>query len=224
MNIRVRFFAAHRDVVGQKELELELPEGATVGAAWEALQERYPALRGAGSISFAVNRQYAETSVLLREGDEVALIPPVSGGAGTPAFRITSEPLDPAPLVELVATPEDGAVVTFTGIVRNNFGGRATAYLEYEAYAEMAEPVLARIAAEAQERWAIGRVAVHHRTGRLNIGETAVLIVVAAPHRREAFAAAAYIMDRIKEIAPIWKKEVWADGGSEWVGDEKTRR
>jgi molybdopterin synthase catalytic subunit len=131
-------------------------------------------------------------------------------------FVITTEPLDPAPLVAYVQTPSDGAVVTFTGVARNNFGGRATAFLSYEAYAEMAAPVLAQIAAEAQERWTIGRVAVHHRVGRLAIGDAAVLVVVAAPHRHEAFEAAEYVMDRIKEIAPIWKKEHWADGAAEW--------
>lgn len=129
---------------------------------------------------------------------------------------ITAAPLDPAPLVAYAQTPDDGAVVTFAGVARNQFGGRPTAFLSYEAYAEMAVPVLARIAEEARARWPIGRVAVHHRIGTLEIGETAVLVVVAAPHRQEAFQAATYIMDRIKEIAPIWKKEHWADGEAEW--------
>jgi molybdopterin synthase catalytic subunit len=131
-------------------------------------------------------------------------------------FVITAEPLDPAPLVAYVQTPADGAVVTFTGVARNNFGGRATAFLSYEAYAEMAVPVLRQIADEARTRWPIGRVAVHHRVGTLEIGAIAVLVVVAAPHRQAAFASAEYVMDRIKEIAPIWKKEHWADGAAEW--------
>lgn len=131
-------------------------------------------------------------------------------------FLITDSPLDPAPLVAFVQTPDDGAVVTFTGVVRNQFEGRATAFLSYEAYAEMAAPVLAQLAEEARARWPIGRVAVHHRVGRLEIGETAVLVVVAAPHRQAAFHAAAYIMDRIKEVAPIWKREHWADGAADW--------
>lgn len=133
-----------------------------------------------------------------------------------PPFLISEAPLDPAPLAAYVQTADDGAVVTFAGVVRNNFAGRATSHLVYEAYAEMAVPVLRQIAGEAAERWPIGRVAVHHRVGRLAIGETAVLVVVAAPHRHGAFAAGEYIMDRIKEIAPIWKHEYWADGGSEW--------
>jgi molybdopterin synthase catalytic subunit len=132
------------------------------------------------------------------------------------AFSITTEPLDPASLVAAVQTPADGAVVTFAGVVRNQFEGRATAYLQYEAYAEMATSVLAQIADEARRQWVIGQVAVHHRVGRLEIGETAVLVVVAAPHRQEAFAAAAFIMDRIKQIAPIWKQEHWADGSADW--------
>lgn len=131
-------------------------------------------------------------------------------------FLITAEPLDPAPLVAYVQTPSDGAVVTFAGVVRNEFEGRPTAFLSYEAYAEMAGPVLAKLADEARARWPIGRVAVHHRIGRLEIGDTAVLVVVAAPHRQAAFEAAAFIMDRIKEVAPIWKKEHWADGDAEW--------
>lgn len=131
-------------------------------------------------------------------------------------FLITAAALDPAALVAYVQTPDDGAVVTFSGVARNNFGGRATAFLSYEAYAEMAAPVLRQIAEEAGARWPIGRVAVHHRVGKLAIGETAVLVVVAAPHRQAAFAAAEYVMDRIKEIAPIWKKEHWADGDAEW--------
>jgi molybdopterin synthase catalytic subunit len=139
-------------------------------------------------------------------------------------FQITNQPLDPTPLVALVQAPEMGAVVTFAGIVRNNFGGRATAYLEYEAYELMAATVLSQLADQARARWGTGPIAIHHRVGRLEIGETAVLIVVAAPHRHEAFEAAEWLMDQIKEVAPIWKKEIWADGASEWVGNEIERK
>ncbi|RRR65590.1 MAG: molybdenum cofactor biosynthesis protein MoaE [Candidatus Viridilinea halotolerans] len=131
-------------------------------------------------------------------------------------FYVTNSPLDPAPLVAYVQTPADGAVVTFAGVARNNFEGRATAHLSYEAYPEMAATVFAQLADEARLRWPIGRVAIHHRTGMLAIGESAVLVVVAAPHRQAAFEAAAYIMDRIKAVAPIWKKEHWADGEAAW--------
>jgi molybdopterin synthase catalytic subunit len=137
---------------------------------------------------------------------------------------MSREPLDSAPLVALVQSPDMGAIVTFAGVVRNNFGGRPTAYLEYEAFEPMATNVLGELAAEARSEWGTGAIAIHHRIGRLAIGETAVLIVVAAPHRHEAFEAAEQIMDRIKQVAPIWKKEIWADGVSEWVGDEVERK
>jgi molybdopterin synthase catalytic subunit len=139
-------------------------------------------------------------------------------------FQITNQPLAPAPLVTLVQAPDMGAVVTFAGIVRDNFGGRATAYLEYEAYESMALAVLEQLAGEARATWGTGTIAIHHRVGRLEIGEIAVLIVVAAAHRHEAFEATEWLMDRIKEVAPIWKKEIWADGASEWVGNEVERK
>jgi len=224
ITIIVRYFAAHREITGRSDETLTLAPGTTVGALWTLLTERYPRLAGySGRLLFAVNQEFAAPDQSLRHGDEVAFIPPVSGGAPR-AFVVTHEPLDPAPLVALVQSPDMGAVVTFAGVVRNHFGGRKTAFLEYEAYTGMAEAVLEQIAREARTRWNIGGIAVHHRIGRLEIGETAVLVVVAAPHRREAFEAAAWIMDRIKEIAPIWKKEYWADGAAEWVGDEKERK
>ena len=139
-------------------------------------------------------------------------------------FLVTTEALDPAALLALVNAPEHGAIVTFQGVARNNFGGRATAFLEYEAYPEMAEAVLRELAAEAQTQFGVGAVAIHHRVGVLHIGETAVLIVVGAPHRQAAFAAAAHLMDRIKQVAPIWKCEHWADGTREWAGLETTRK
>lgn len=219
MRVTVRLFAGQRDIVGAAELALEVPSGATAGAIWEQLAAEYPRLAGfTGRVLYAVNQEYSGPAAELREGDEVAFVPPVSGGAeGTPpAFRVTTEPLDPAPLARLVQTNGDGAIVTFTGVVRDHFEHRATAFLEYEAYEAMAVPVLEQIAREAQERYAIGRVAIHHRIGRLEIGETAVLVVVASPHRRAGFEAALFIMDRIKEIAPIWKKEHWADGAADW--------
>jgi MoaE-MoaD fusion protein len=139
-------------------------------------------------------------------------------------FAITRAPLDPVALAALVQAPDMGALVTFAGIVRNNFGGRATAHLEYEAYESMAVEVLRSLADQARATWGTGLIAIHHRVGRLEIGETAVLIVVAAPHRHAAFEATEWLMDRIKEVAPIWKKEIWADGASEWVGNEIERR
>jgi molybdopterin synthase catalytic subunit len=225
MHIVVRYFAGHREITGRAEETLELDAGATVGGLWELLVMRYPKLAPyGGKLLFAINQEFATAEQALGDGDEVGIIPPVSGGAPqTPAFHVTREPLDPAPLAALVSTADMGAVVTFAGVVRNNFGGRATARLEYEAYEEMATRVLAQIGAQARERWGTGAIAVHHRIGTLEIGQTAVLVVVAAPHRRAAFEAAEWIMDRIKAVAPIWKKEIWADGAAEWVGDEQQR-
>ncbi|NJO05730.1 MAG: molybdopterin converting factor subunit 1 [Chloroflexaceae bacterium] len=215
--VTVRFFAGHRDIVGTSELRLTVEPDTTVGMLWERLTETYPRLQHyTGRVMLAVNQEYSNASTVLHDGDEVAYIPPVSGGTNFDPFLVTEQPLDPAPLVAWAQTADDGAMVTFAGIVRNNFGGRATARLSYEAYTGMAAPVLRQLAEEAQVRWEIGRVAVHHRIGVLEIGETAVLVVVAAPHRHAAFEAAEYIMDRIKEIAPIWKQEHWADGAKEW--------
>jgi molybdopterin synthase catalytic subunit len=226
MHITTRFFALHRDIVGTASMEMEVSDGATVADVWARLGVQYPELVPATrSLLYAVNQEYADPETALHDGDEVAFIPPVSGGEDI-AFRpfmVTEQPLHVDTLSRYVQTTADGAIVVFSGVARDNFNGRATEHLFYDAYPAMAEPVLASIAAEAAERWEIGRVAIHHRTGRLELGETAVLVVVAAPHRHGAFAAAEYIMDRIKEIAPIWKRETWADGDAEWVGDEKTR-
>lgn len=224
MHITIRYFAGHRDITQRTEDTIDLPDNATVGALWDVLVARYPRLAGyTGRMLYSVNQEYGTLDMVLYAGDEVAFIPPVSGGAPE-LFQVTSEALDPAPLVTAVASPDMGAVVTFTGIVRNHFGGRATAFLEYEAFAPMAVKVFGEIAAQAQARWSTGAIAIHHRVGRLAIGETAVVIVVASAHRTAAFEAAAWMMDRIKEIAPIWKREHWADGASEWVGAEKERK
>ncbi len=229
MNVVVRYFAGHRDIAKRAEEQFELPDDATVGSLWALLVEHYPRLVGyTGRMLYAVNQEYSQLDTPLHDGDEVAYIPPVSGGsAGNNSnefFRITSEPLEPGALMALVQSPDMGAIVTFTGIVRNHFANRPTAALEYEAFEPMASSVLADLASQARTQWGTGAIAIHHRVGHLGIGETAVLIVVAAPHRHEAFEAAEWLMDRIKEVAPIWKKEHWADGESEWAEDEKTRK
>jgi molybdopterin synthase catalytic subunit len=219
ITIHLRFFAGQRDIVGQAELSRRVAPGTTVGGVWEQLVRDYPRLSGySGRLLYAVNEEFSDLTTVLHDGDEVAYIPPVSGGTTDlpQPFALSETSLDPAPLVRLVQTASDGAVVTFAGVVRDNFAGRATASLTYEAYPAMALRVLAQIADEARDRWPIGKAAVHHRVGRLAIGETAVLVVVAAPHRQAAFDAAGYMMDRIKEIAPIWKREHWADGASDW--------
>lgn len=221
MQVTVRFFALHRDVVGASEMTLDIAPGTTAGGLWRQLGDRYPRLQGASrALMYAVNQEYADPGVELHDGDEVAYIPPVSGGSAADfrPFVVTESPIEGASLTTYAQTPADGAVVLFAGVARDNSDGKPTASLHYEAYAAMAEPVLAQIAREATARWEIGRVAIHHRIGPLAIGETAVLVAVAAPHRHGAFEAAEYIMDRIKEIAPIWKRETWADGSAEWIG------
>jgi MoaE-MoaD fusion protein len=224
MDITIRYFAGHRDITQQSEQHINVPVGTTIAGLWAMLVEQYPRLAGyTGRMLYAVNQEYGTLETILQPGDEVAFIPPVSGGS-PPLFQITDAVLDPAVLVQAVQTADMGAVVTFNGVVRNHFGGRATAYLEYEAFAPMAIKVLREIAEQAQQRWQTGAIAIHHRIGTLQIGETAVLIVVASAHRAAAFEATAWIMDRIKEIAPIWKREHWADGASEWVGAEQERK
>ena len=166
--------------------------------------------------SVAVNRQYCEHSTLLKEGDEVALIPPVSGGSDR-LFEVTTRPISLDEVARRVSAPDRGGITLFAGTVRGVTGEVTTDYLEYEAYAEMAEPALAKIAAEAQARWPeITAVSVVHRVGRLEVGDIAVAVAVAASHRRDTFDACRYIIDRIKQDAPIWKKEVGMDGAV-WV-------
>jgi molybdopterin synthase catalytic subunit len=225
MQITVRYFAGHRDITAKTEEQLTLVPGATVGSVWEELVARYPNLAGyRGRLLYAVNQVFATPDTELHEGDELALIPPVSGGNAAPLFAVLATPLDPAPLVAAVSAPDMGSVVTFAGIVRNNFAGRATARLVYESYQSMAVAVLEQIADQARAQWQTGAIAIHHRVGTLEIGETAVLVVVASAHRHAGFEAAEWIMDRIKAVAPIWKKELWADGDAEWVGGEKERK
>jgi molybdopterin synthase catalytic subunit len=219
IQVRLLFFAGQRDIVGQAAMSMHLERDTTLGGLWERLTTEYPQLQKySGHLLYAVNQEFSTSATVLHDGDEVAFVPPVSGGVPElpEPFAIIDKPLAAAPLESLVQTPADGAVVTFAGVVRDNFDGRATSHLTYESYGPMAVSVLRQIAQEAQATYAIGQVAVHHRVGQLEIGETAVLVVVAAPHRQAALEAVGYIMDRIKQIAPIWKCEHWADGASDW--------
>ena len=224
MQITVRYFAAHREITGRSSEPFDVATDATLGSIWQLLVAAYPGLTPySGRILMACNEKFGDVDTPVNAGDTVAYIPPVSGGTSVPLFHVTTAPLDAAPLVAAVTRSDMGAIVTFAGTVRDHFGDRATARLEYEAYVEMAVPVLAQIAAEAQQHHAIGSVAIHHRIGLLELSEVAVYVVVAAAHRGPALTATGWIMDRIKEIAPIWKKEHWADGAREWVGNEKQR-
>ncbi|OQA46098.1 MAG: Molybdopterin synthase catalytic subunit [Chloroflexi bacterium ADurb.Bin325] len=223
MRVRVRAFAALREALGFTERLLTLPEGATAADAIERLSAEHPT---AGLVdrrfAVAVNRAYAGRQAALADGDELALIPPVSGGAGRP-FEIVDGPISLDEVAQRVLAPERGGVTLFAGVVRGVTGAQQTDHLEYEAYAEMAEPVFAAIAAEAQARWpAISAVAVVHRVGRLEVGDVSIAIAVAAAHRADTFDACHYIIDRVKQAAPIWKREIGPDG-SAWVeGPEST--
>ena len=205
--IRVRVFAGLRERAGWSERELD--DVATVADVWPAL--------GLGDepagLLYAVNQEYAPRDRELADGDEVALIPPVSGGA----FRLSAEPLDPNAAVAEVSVPEAGAVATFIGTTRVRSRGRTVQYLDYEAYAEMAEKVMAELAESLKAKHDLSEVAIHHRTGRVDIGAVSVVIAVSAPHRAAALAACAEAIDTLKETVPLWKKEVY-EGGEEWIG------
>jgi molybdopterin synthase catalytic subunit len=212
MNVRVRLFAILRERAGSDSIELDLPEGATVADALERLAAS-PPLAGTLErlpVRMAVNRSYAPPDTPLGPGDELALIPPISGG-GEPHVRITGEPLSLEALAEAVGRPGAGAVVAFQGVTRE------VERLDYEAYAEMAEPRIAEILRQCVERHGLEAAAAEHRTGPVALGEASVIVAVSAPHREEAFAAAREAIDRIKAEAPIWKREVEHGEEPRWV-------
>lgn len=211
MTVRVRLFAVLRERAGRDSVELELGEGATVADAIDRLAA-LPALTeplARMPVAMAVNRAYARPETPLDAGDELALIPPISGGAG-PHVRVTVEPLSLEALAAAVGRPGAGAVVAFQGVTRE------VSRLDYEAYAEMAEERIAAILADCVERHGLEAAAAEHRTGSVALGEASVIVAVSAAHREEAFAGAREAIDRIKAEAPIWKREV-EDGGSRWV-------
>lgn len=221
--ITVRLFAAAADAVGKRVLQGDWT-GLTAAQLLEQLQKEYPGLaRLAPVLSIAVNREYAAADRMLADGDEVAFIPPVSGGAPAPAepplFEVTTAPLSADEIAARVTNPYSGATVVFVGTVREWTRGRRTVQLEYEAYAEMAVGQMEQIGREIAERWPGARVAIVHRVGRLAITEASVVIAVATPHRADAFEACRHAIERLKQIVPIWKKEVWEDG-EEWVGSQ----
>ena len=245
MRVRVRLFAIQRELAGTREVALELDEPASVEDAWVAVVERFPALApGRPSLRFARNGDYAEPATALADGDEVAFIPPVSGGAsGGPAgddsgtrriLELSETPFPPTILADLearLATPEDGAVVGFVGRTRLTPGtpapgqeaeaarhaGRAVEALDYEAHETMALRVLGAIADEIRDRFGVERLAIVHRTGDVPLGEASIVVVAVAPHRDAAFRAARYAIDETKARAPIWKAERFADGHV-WIG------
>jgi len=209
VEVKVRLFAGLRERAGYGERTLELPVGAALGDVWPALElgDEPPGLL------YAVNREYIARECKLNDQDEVALIPPVSGGA----FRLSSEPLDLAAAVAEVADDRAGAIATFLGTTRVESRGRSVLHLEYEAYQGMAEQVMDDIATELRARYDVIGIAMHHRVSRVGIGETSVAIAVSAAHRHDALAACKEAIDALKQLVPLWKKEVY-EGGEEWIG------
>jgi MoaE-MoaD fusion protein len=209
VKIVVRLFAGLREQRGANRLEIELPDGASVGDVWPELGLGDEP----GGLLYAVNREYAEPGAGLSDGDEVALIPPVSGGA----FRLTHGPVNLTSVLVEVVDEQAGAIATFLGTVRAQSRGRDVIALEYEAYEEMAEEVMAGIAEELSSSYELCKVAMSHRLGRVEVGETSVAIAVSAPHRQDALAACADAIEALKARVPLWKKELYV-GGEEWIG------
>ena len=219
MTVRALLFARLRELAGAAAVELEIAAGGSVADAWRVLQARHPALPATGSgLRAARNQEFCDWSQELAAGDEVAFIPPVSGGQGPAAVlvELTADPLDARRLEAAVADPGAGAICTFTGVVRDHARGQTVTHLEYEAYGEMAVRQMRAVAAEMVQRWPEARVAMAHRTGRLEIGEASVVVSVACPHRAEAIAACKHGIDRLKETVPVWKKE-FAGSGASWI-------
>ena len=213
ITVRMLFFAHLQDVAGSHELTLSLPDNATVKTAAESLAGRSAGFADLlAQARAAVNAEFADAATLLRDDDEVAWMPPMSGGSSS---MLTEMPVNLAELSRAVEASGYGAVVTFSGNVRDNARGREVLYLEYEAYAPLAKKQLARLIAEAETRWQV-QCAVQHRLGRLEIGESSVGIAVAAAHRAEAFDACRWLLDTLKETVPIWKREFFR-GGDHWV-------
>jgi len=230
MQVRVLFFGVLKDLVGQAEDSLSLPERATLRDVLRHYEARVPGLKKLSySIAMSINQQYAAPESRLEPHDEVALLPPVSGGSqntaldrtvgGVNSVRITREKIDTSVLFEQIKRPEDGAVVTFEGVVRDNSRGRRTLFLDYEAYEEMALKQMHDLVEQALSRFRIRAALIVHRIGRLAVGEASVVIMVASPHRAAAFDAGRWLIDTLKQTVPIWKKEHFADGAI-WADGE----
>jgi molybdopterin synthase catalytic subunit len=221
VKINVLFFGAAREVVDKNPLPLALTldRPPTVASAFQQLVEKYPGLERFGrSLLLAVNQEYATPETALKDDDELAIFPPVSGG-GHDFFELTTEPIDVGSVARRVVLPECGATVTLDGFAREWTKGRRTKYLVYEAYEGMALSEMQRLGAEAHKRFQIAHIGIVHRTGRLEIGETSVVISVSAPHRKAAFEACEWAIRELKRTVPIWKKEVYADGEA-WVNTD----
>ncbi len=224
MRVTILFFAGARERVGTGRVELEVDDDTTLGNAVDlAVGNKGGNQVLSENVLLARNGAYADRSTIVNDGDEIAVIPPVSGGSGdgTAASErvwVTADVIDPDDVVRSVGSDRDGAVVVFHGVTRDHNDGRSVLYLEYEAYSPMAENMMSQIIGEMREKWEIGDVAVCHRTGRVDIGQTSMVLAVSAAHRRPAFESALYFIDRLKEVVPIWKKEYF-EGGEVWIGE-----
>lgn len=228
MKVNVLFFGSAKDVTGAGSLELQLAPNAQLSDAKASLLELFPDLKRFGrSLLFAVNQEYSQPEKQLREGDELAVFPPVSGGSETVCdyrcpldfFELTTDTIDVGAVARRVVLPECGATVTLDGYARKWTSGRETDYLVYEAYESMALLEMQKLGSEAHKQFEIAHVGIVHRTGKLEIGETSVVIAVSAPHRRAAFEACEWLIKELKRTVPIWKKEVFQDG-EVWVEGE----
>jgi MoaE-MoaD fusion protein len=224
VRVKVLFFGQLKDIAGRSEDAAEIQAGATLETLFDHYASQFPRMRDLRpSIVIARNHQFAHSATPVSEGDEIAFLPPVSGGSDREIFELTREPIDTAAVRDRVLTPEDGAVVVFEGVVRNNTifqaQRRATEFLDYECYEPMALKTMEQIGREIAASHAITSIAMVHRLGRMDISEISVLIVVTAPHRKPAFEAAFEGINRLKKLVPIWKKEHFADG-EVWVDGE----
>jgi MoaE-MoaD fusion protein len=231
VRVKVLFFGVLKDIVGRAEDRLDLDNSATLGRVFDHYSSQFPRIREmAGSILLARNQEFAGPATQLAEGDEIAFLPPVSGGSDLRReisenghfFALTWHPIVTRKIADRLLRGEDGAVVTFEGVVRNNTKGRQTHFLDYECYEPMALKLMAQVGREIAASYAIDRIALVHRLGRMLIGETSVAVIVTAAHRKAAFEAALEGIDRLKRVVPIWKKEHFADG-EVWVEGEWDR-
>ncbi|MCA9876902.1 MAG: molybdopterin converting factor subunit 1 [Thermomicrobiales bacterium] len=219
MTIELRFFAGMREALGRSSERLVVPAGSTAAGVLDRLVAEQPKLdRLRPVLMVMVNQAYADRDAPLADGDELAFIPPVSGGSAT-LYRVQEDPIDAREVEAAVRHPGAGAVITFSGTVRDHGRGQAVQLLEYEAYAPAAERMMAQVGDEIVARWPVTGVAMVHRVGALPVGEVSVVIAVSSAHRDAAFEASRYAIERLKEVVPIWKKEHYADGAA-WLGSE----
>jgi molybdopterin synthase catalytic subunit len=227
VRVNLLFFASLKDIVGSRQLQLDVPQGATVADVLTSLEASYPRIKPYRPVVLtAVNEEYVDQRTAVHEGDEVAIFPPVSGGAvdSVPLtilrprelYQITRDVIDTQTVSRQLLRGEDGAICVFEGVVRNNSKGKQTLHLVYEAYETMALKKLEEIGIFVRQAWDIDSIAMIHRLGHLNIGETSVAVIITSAHRRASFDACHYAIDKLKKVVPIWKKEFF-EGGEIWI-------